>query len=178
MKLEVSLSQAAAIALALTLEAQAAERNAADCEEAGTLYADSWRGIAKSMKEICELVQSQRKLALQKDEQTAQAAQDDERKRRDEDDMASPKLTALQKQYVVEALETSLWVECHDEEEHIGLDIIKQKLQKGYGLSSMEEALLKKWLTGRGPHATKSEFARAYMADIAENLKDWDEETK
>lgn len=80
MKLEVSLSQAAAIALALTLEAQAAERNAADCEEAGTLYADSWRGIAKSMKEICELVQSQRKLALQKDEQTAQAAQDDEKK--------------------------------------------------------------------------------------------------
>lgn len=77
MKLEVSLSQAAAIALALTLEAQAAERNAADCEEVGTLYADSWRGIAKSMKEICELVQSQRKLALQKGEQTAQ---DDEKK--------------------------------------------------------------------------------------------------
>lgn len=74
MKLEVSLSQAAAIALALTLEAQAAERNAVDCKEAGTLYADSWRGIAKSMKEIGELVQSQRKLALQKDEQTAQAA--------------------------------------------------------------------------------------------------------
>lgn len=80
MKLEVSLSQAAAIALALTLEAQAAERNAADCKEAGTLYADSWRGIAKSMKEIGELVQSQRKLALQKDEQTSQAAQDDEKK--------------------------------------------------------------------------------------------------
>lgn len=177
MKLEVSLSQAAAIALALTLEAQAAERNAADCEEAGTLYADSWRGIAKSMKEICELVQSQRKLALQKDEQTAQAAQDDEQKEA-KDDMASPKLTALQKQYVIEALETSLWMECYDEEEHISLDIIKQKLQKGYGLTSMEESLLKKWLTGRGPHATKSEFARAYMADIAENLKDWNEEAK
>lgn len=92
--------------------------------------------------------------------------------------MASPKLTALQKQYVIEALEASLWVECYDEEEYISLDIIKQKLRKGYGLSSMEEGLLKKWLTGKGPHSTKSKFARAYMADIAENLKDWDEEAK
>ena len=113
MKLEVSLSQAAAIALALTLEAQAAERNAAACEEAGTLYADSWRGIAKSMKEICELVQSQRKLALQKDEQTTQV---DEKKEEVKDDMASPKLTALQKWYTVEALETPLWLVSYDEE--------------------------------------------------------------
>ena len=176
--MEVSLSQAAAIALALTLEAQAAERNAADCEEAGTLYADSWRGIAKSMKEICELVQSQRKLALQKDEQTAQVAQDGEKKEEVKDDMASPKLTALQKQYIIEAFEASLWVEDYDEEEFISLDNIKQKLKKGYGLASMEEGLLKKWLTGKGPHSTKSEFARAYMADIAENLKAWDEEAK
>ena len=172
MKLEVSLSQAAAIALALTLEAQAAERNAADCEEAGTLYADSWRGIAKSMKEICELVQSQRKLALQKDEQTTQV---DEKKEEVKDDMASPKLTALQKWYTVEALETPLWLECYDEEEYISLDTIKQKLRKGYGLTSMEKGLLKKWLTGRGPYTTKSEFARAYMAEIAENLKDCEE---
>lgn len=176
MKLEISQSQAAAIALALTLEAQAAERNAADCEEAGTLYADSWRGIAKSMKEICELVQSQRKLALQKDEQTAQVAQDGEKKEEVKDDMASPKLTALQKRYGVEALEAPLWLECYDEEEYISLDTIKQKLRKGYGLTSMEKGLLKKWLTGRGPYATKSEFARAYMAEIAENLKDWNEE--
>lgn len=173
MKLEISQSQAAAIALALTLEAQAAERNAADCEEAGTLYADSWRGIAKSMKEICELVQSQRKLALQKDEQTAQAAQGDEKK--EVNDMASPKLTALQKRYTVEALEAPLWLECYDEEEYISLDIIKQKLRKGYGLTSMEKGLLKKWLTGRGPYTTKSKFARAYMAEIAENLKDCEE---
>lgn len=94
------------------------------------------------------------------------------------DCMASPKLTALQKQYIIEALEASFWVECYDEEEFNSLENIRQKLKKGYGLASIEEGLLKKWLTGKGPHSTKSKFARAYMADIAENLKDWDEEVK
>lgn len=92
--------------------------------------------------------------------------------------MASPKLTALQKQYIIEALEASFWVEYYDEEEFNSLENIRQKLKKGYGLASIEEGLLKKWLTGKGPHSTKSKFVRAYMADIAENLKDWDEEVK
>lgn len=92
--------------------------------------------------------------------------------------MASPKLTALQKQYIIEALEASFWVEDYDEEEFNSLENIRQKLKKGYGLASIEEGLPKKWLTGKGPHSTKSKFARAYMADIAENLKDWDEEAK